>query len=205
MTGCHGSARVSWPVMIARMRKPVGLLAAALALGVFISLLKGTGGGARLQAGNISAPWLAIAFVAGALYKRPSRAAGAGLAATLAALVGFYAQQSPLADLGRGSLRFLGNPPQMYRFIVTPHLIIFVGAVVTGLVFGAFGSAWAGRRSRRAAAAIALCFVLEPFAWVAFGAAVGRRVFAPTWWLWISEIAVGLIALSAVLRRSPAD
>lgn len=76
--------------------------------------------------------------------------------ATLAAFIGFYAQQSPLADLDPGSLRFLSNPPQMYRFIVTPHLIVFVGGMVTGLVFGAFGSAWAARRSRRAAAAIAV-------------------------------------------------
>jgi hypothetical protein len=64
------------------MRKPVGRLAAALALGVVMSLLKRTGGGARLQAGNISAPWLAIAFAAGALYERPSRAAGAAHAET---------------------------------------------------------------------------------------------------------------------------
>ncbi len=188
--------------MIARVRNPVVLLAAALALGVVLSLLKGTGGGARLQAGNISAPWLAIAFVAGAVYKRPSRGAGAGLVATLAALLGFYAQQSPLADLNGGSLRFFSNPLQMYRFIVTPHLIIFVGGVVTGLAFGAFGSAWAARRSRGAAAAIAICFVLEPFAWVAFGAAAGRDTFPHAWWLWLSEIAVGVTALLAVLRRS---
>jgi hypothetical protein len=186
--------------MVARMRKPVGLLAGALALGVVMSLLKGTGGGARLQAGNISAPWLAIALVAGALYQRPSRAAGAGLLATLAALVGFYAQQSPLADLDRGSLRFLSNPPQMYRFIVTPHV-----GVGTGLVFGAFGSAWAVRRSRRAAAAIALCFVLEPFAWATFEVAVGRHIFPHTWWLWLSELAVGVMALPALLRRSRTD
>src|SRR5437763_16413015 len=118
----RGSSRVCSPVVISRIWEPVGLLAAALALGIVMSLLKGTGGGTRLEAGNISAPWLAIGFVAGALYKRPSRAAGAGLMATLAALVGFYAQQSPLADLNHESLRFLGNPAQMYRFIVTPHL-----------------------------------------------------------------------------------
>lgn len=187
------------------MRKPIGLLAAALALGVVMSLLKGTGGGTRLQAGNISAPWLAIGFVAGALYSRPSRAACAGLMATLAALVGFYAQQSPLADLDSASVRFLSDPPQMYRFIVTPHLIVFVGGVLTGLVFGAFGSAWAARRSRAAAAAIALCFVLEPFAWLAFGAAVRRPTFPHTWLLWLGEIAVGMIAIAALLRRSRTD
>jgi hypothetical protein len=85
------------------MWKPVGLLAAALALGVVMSVLKRTGGEARLQAGNISAPWLAIGFVAGAFCNRPSRAGGAGLMATMAALVGFYAQQSPLADLDSAS------------------------------------------------------------------------------------------------------
>ena len=38
----------------------------------------------------------------------------------------------------------------------SPHLIVFVVGMVTGLVFGAFGSAWAARRSRRAATAIAV-------------------------------------------------
>jgi hypothetical protein len=121
------------PVLITRAWKPVGLVAAALALGIVMSLLKGTGGGTRLQAGNISAPWLAIGFIAGALCRRPSQAAAAGLMATLAALVGFYAQQSPLADLDSASLRFLSNPQQVYRFIVTPHLIVFLGGVLSGL------------------------------------------------------------------------
>lgn len=187
--------------MIARIRKPVGLLAAALAFGVVMSVLKGTGGGVRLQAGNISAPWLAIAFVAGALYTQPGRAAGAGLTATLAALLGFYAEQSPLADLDFGTVRFLEDPLQMYRFIVTPHLIVFVGGLLTGLLFGRLGGAWAARRSRRAAAAIAACFLLEPFVWVAFGAAVGHHMFPSHWWLWLCEIAVGMLVLPTLLRR----
>jgi hypothetical protein len=188
--------------MIARLRKPAGLLAAALALGFVMSLLKGTGGGVRLQAGNISAPWLAIAFVAGALYEQPSRAASAGLMATVAALLGFYAQQSPLADLDRGSLDFLGHPAGMYRFIVAAHLIVFVGGVVTGPGFGAFGSAWAARRSRRAAAAIGLCFVLEPFAWITFGLLTGRHLLPQVWWLWLGEIAIGVTAMLAAWRWS---
>lgn len=188
--------------MVAGGRKLFGLFAAALALGFVMSLLKGSGGGVRLQAGNISAPWLAIAFVAGAFYRQASRAAGAGLMATLAALLGFYAQQSPLADLNRGSLRFLGDPSGMYRFIVAPHLVVFVGGMVTGLMFGAFGSAWAARRSRRAAAAIALCFVLEPFAWVSFGVLAGRHDFPQVWWLWLGEIAIGVTAMLAAWRWS---
>ena len=151
------------------MRKWLVIVGGALALGAVISLMKGTGGGARLQLGNLSAPWLAIAFVAGAFYKRPSRAAAAGVTATLASLVGFYAQQSPLVDLNQRSARFLSDPGQMYGFIVTAHRVVFLAGLATGLVFGAFGSAWAVRRSRRAAGAIALLFVLEPFAWRRLG------------------------------------
>jgi len=187
------------------MRSFISLTAAALALGAAMSLLKGTGGGIRLQAGNLSAPWLAIAFVAGAFYERPNWAAGAGLVATMAALVGFNAQQSLLADLDHGSLHFLGNPSEMYRFIVTPHLIVFVGGVISGVAFGLFGSAWAAHRSRRAAATVALCFVLEPLAWVAFGVATGRETSSHIWWLWPSEVSVGMIAILVLLRRSRAE
>ena len=151
--------------MIARIRKPVGLLAAALAFGVVMSVLKGTGGGVRLQAGNISAPWLAIAFVAGALYTQPGRAAGAGLTATLAALLWLLRRAEPLSRTRlSGLLRFLEDPLQMYRFIVTPHLIVFVGGLAHR---SAVRSAWrcmgrpslapSGRRDRSVLPARAVC------------------------------------------------
>jgi hypothetical protein len=188
--------------MFVRVRRLIFILLGACVLGVVMSVLKGSGGGARLEIGNISAPWLAIAFVAGAFYTRPGRASAAGLCATMAALVGFYGQQSPLADLDGDSLRFLTNPSTMYHCILAPHAVIFLGGALTGLALGALGSIWADRRSRHAAAAIALCFVLEPFAWIAFSVATSHQAAVHSWWLGIGEIAIGVTGMLAVVRRS---
>jgi hypothetical protein len=182
------------------MRRLIGVLVVAVALGVVMSLVKGAGAGARDQFGNLSTPWLAMAFLGGASYRRVGRAAGAGVLATLAALAGFYGAQSPLADFSAGSLTFLGHPGQMYDFIVAPHLPVFVGGLLSGVVLGALGTMWSARRSPLAAAAIALLFVCEPFAWIASGSAIGGSDPSRYWWIWLAEIAVGLTAMVAIVR-----
>lgn len=183
-----------------RVRRLAAIILGAVALGALLSLLKGAGGGARLQFGNLSAPWLAVGFFAGVCYKRVGRAAAAGVLATVAALSGFYAEQSPLGDFSSGSLTFLGHPAQMYDFIVAPHLVIFIAGILTGVLFGALGAAWATNRSRLAPVAVALLFVCEPFAWLGSGATSGGS-FGHYWWMWSAEMALGLAAIIVILRR----
>ncbi len=58
--------------------------------------LKGNGGGVRDAVGNVSAVWLLLPFLAGAAVSslRLTAAAVADLAATLAALTGFYSPRA---------------------------------------------------------------------------------------------------------------
>jgi hypothetical protein len=181
------------------VRRLAAIILGAVALGALLSLLKGVGGGARLQFGNLSAPWLAVGFFAGVCYRRVVPSAAAGVLATVAALCGFYAEQSPLGDFSSGSLTFLGHPAQMYDFIVTPHLVVFIGGILTGVLFGALGTAWATHRSRLAPGAVALLFVCEPFGWLGSGATSGGS-FGRYWWMWSAEIALGLAAIIVILR-----
>lgn len=184
-----------------KLRRPIVIAFAALAVGVAMSLLKGSGGGARLQLGNLSAPWLLVAFLAGSRYRRIGAAAGAGVLATIVALLGFYGEQSPIADFSGASVRFVEDPPQMWAFLVGPHGIVYAGGVATGLLFGALGHAWAARGSRLALGALAVAFLAEPVAQLGAGAMIGGGdALQRYWWLWLGEIVLGFVLLRAGLR-----
>lgn len=83
-----------------RQRRLVIAFFAALSFGVVVAVLNGQGAGVRDALGNLSAPWLLVAFIGGACSRRGRWAPLAGLTATLAALAGFYAAESRLLDLG---------------------------------------------------------------------------------------------------------
>jgi hypothetical protein len=86
--------------MTGRRKLPIAVLL-ALCFGVVMAVMKGEGIGARDALGNLSAPWLLVAFIGGACPRRVCWAPLGGLAATIAALAGFYAAESRLLDLGR--------------------------------------------------------------------------------------------------------
>jgi hypothetical protein len=171
-------------------RKVGAVIVAAATFGALAALVKGQGGGVRDALGNISAPWLLLAFLAGTVWPRARVAALCGLGATLIALAAFYAAESVILDLGPHSwivdlqLTFRGG-----------HAY-FVEAVLSGPIFGALGGIWARRRSVLAAAAIILAFVGEPLAvWLfqrraGFSGGSGLLTHYPL--MWASEIAIGL-------------
>src|SRR5438552_11928648 len=83
----------------------LAILAAALAFGVFAAWAKGQDGDgvstlAQLRAdlGNVSAPWLLVAFLAGTRSSRLWPGALLGLAATMIGLFGFYLFTSLVVD-----------------------------------------------------------------------------------------------------------
>jgi hypothetical protein len=174
----------------------------AAAFGALLAAVKGEGGGVRLAFGNVSAPWLLVAFLAGARVPRAGRAAALGVLATFAALVGFYAEPSPLLGLDARSLSFLGDPAQVFRFIVATHTAIFLGGAISGAAFGALGGLWARQRTPIAPRVMAAMFIAEPFAWLAFAALRGGGVGFMTHeaWLWVAEVALGLAGLLAATR-----
>jgi hypothetical protein len=137
----------------------------------------------------LSAPWLALPFVAGATQREPRRAALLGLACTYAALAGYGLMTlSPVenAHLTAASVSgFLSSERQ-----------VFIGGVVTGPVFGWFGQQWRTRRALLGAFATAAALCLEPL--------VRRASMSPIRFrgVWIAEVAAGLaLAAFAALSR----
>src|SRR6185437_5872202 len=144
----------------------------------------------------LSAPWVVLAFVAGATQRDPRRAALLGLACTYAALLGYAVMTlSPVenAHLTVASLR---------GFLVSERGVL-VGGIVTGPLFGWFGQQWRTRRAVVGALVTAAALCLEP---------VARRVtIDPIQYrdVWLAEVAAGLALAAAVLagrhrRRSQA-
>jgi Family of unknown function (DUF6518) len=134
----------------------------------------------------LSAPWVVLAFVAGATQRDPRRAALLGLGCTYAALLGYAVMTlSPVegAHVTAATLR---------GFIVSERLVL-IGGVVTGPLFGWFGQQWRTRRAIAGALVTAACLCLEPLA---------RKVtIDPITYrdVWIGEVAIGLALAAAVL------
>lgn len=174
----------------------------AIAFGVVMAVLKGQGTGARDALGNLSAPWLLIAFLGGAYSPRARLAPLAGLAATLAALAGFYAAESRVLDLGTHSwlidLRLTFQAGRVY----------LLTALLSGPIFGALGGLWAKRRSALAAGIVAAMFVCEPL--IVWFYQRGRNDVGGTGlltnypWMWATEILAGVGGLFLIARATQA-
>jgi hypothetical protein len=175
------------------------VLGLAAAFGVTSAVVKGNGSGLRDAIGNISAVWLLLPFLAGAAggTRRPATAALAGLAATLAALCGFYFAESFVLDLG--------PHPWLTDLALTmttvQHYAEF--ALLSGPIFGALGFGWRQRSSLMAAGLLGAAFVLEPGAWWLYARQVGGGTAYPVPGypaLWLGEIAVGIAVFALLVR-----
>lgn len=179
-------------------RKVALLLLAAVAFGVLVAVVKGQDTGVRDTLGNTSAPWVVVPFLAGTAFKRLWPAALVGLAATLAAFLGFYLAEAAVLDLGDHpwyvDLRLTLGSGHMYE----------QWGLLSGSVYGALGGLWASRRTLVAPIAVGLAFVFEPlivFVLVRAGMWGGGGLFDHTW-LWMSEVAIGLAAIAYVVFRT---
>ena len=134
------------------------LMIVAGAFGAFESVFKGNGAGVRDGIGNLSAPWVILPLLAGALGSRGSISLGAvvGLLTTLAALVGFYLANAFVLDLGpHSSLHDIGLTLDVGN-------LWFKAGALSGPAMGALG-AWASRRGGIVVAWTAVGLVLfEP-------------------------------------------
>jgi hypothetical protein len=127
----------------------------------------------------LSAPWLVLAFAAGAT-QRSRRAA---------ALLGFGCTVSALAGYGLMTLSPVENA-QLSLVSATAFLsserLVFAGAVLTGPLFGLVGRAWRCRRSLAAGLVTAALACLEPLAHSGAGEAIRFRTVS------LGEVAAGL-------------
>ena len=160
-------------------RRLVTVLVGAFAFGVVAALLKGQSGDGRAlvsqvrsELGNLSAPWVLIAWVAGTRTDRIWRGALLGLAATLVALVGFYVVSGIVEEMGNdvvsSSLRW-----------ISANRVYFEAGIVSGPVFGAFGAWWARRRSPSALVVVGLLLLGEPLVLWVTGAVFPNGVLSP--------------------------
>ena len=148
---------------------------------------------------SLSAPWLLLAFLAGATQRNPWHAALLGLGATFAALVGYFLlTDSPL----EGAQYSLGNT---HGFFVSNAPVV-LGGIVTGPLFGWFGQQWRTRRAIAGALLAAAAFCLEPLArraavrpihMLGHGYAVTNPIGSHS--VVLAEIALGLALAVAVL------
>ncbi len=149
----------------------------------------------------LSAPWLAIAFLAGCTQRTPRRGALLGLAATAAALAGYWLMtDSPV----EGARYTLANA---HGFFVSNAFVV-VGGLVTGPLFGWFGQQWRTRRALLGALVTAAALCLEPLARHipvgvvhAFGSgyAVANPIGSNA--VILAEVAAGLVLAAALLVR----
>jgi hypothetical protein len=145
----------------------------------------------------LSAPWLLLAFAAGATQRVARRAAILGLAATLAALVGYALMTlSPIenAQLSVAAIEgFVRSDP-----------LTFIGGIVTGPLFGWFGHRWRIDHSWRAALVTAATFCLEPLAHLAVRRPIASSTVAYSGVL-VGAALVLYIAVTTLRRSYPSS
>jgi hypothetical protein len=166
------------------MRKRLLLLIAFVlagwAFGVLDSRIPMPSSSTVFWLGNLGSTWLVLPFFAGWAQGSRPWALGAGLAASVASMVGFF---------------LLGGAwgPASFAFVAS---WIVVGALA-GAVYGLFGEAWGRSRALLDGLALALPFVLEPWAWsLGLGYSQGPL---PVWYV---ETAAGMVLLAWVVLAS---
>jgi hypothetical protein len=190
------------------VRRILWLLTAAVVFGAVESIVKGDGAGVRDGIGNLSAPWVMVPFLAGAVGARGRVARGAaiGLLTTLAALLGFYLTNAFVLDLGpHSSVHDLG-------LTLGAGTLWFKAGALSGPVMGAAG-AWAARVGRFAVAGTVVATVLlEPLAvYVAYRGSGGFFAGGNGAWngVYAAEAIVGaaaaaaLVGAQAIRHRAP--
>jgi hypothetical protein len=131
-------------VSVTGAKRLASALLAAAALGILVGAVKGNDAGLRAGIGNLSAPWLLVAFLPSLRCRSVVSGAVTGLLSTGVALAAFYATLTMIlaGHLGGGGyVREVGVETAANR-------VYFLAGVVTGPLFGALG-AWVGRRHPR--------------------------------------------------------
>ena len=133
---------------------------------------------------QVSAPWLIVPFAFGCTQVRPRRAMLIGLAATQSALGGYFATTlSPIEGAHAGYAAIAG--------LLRSNLVIIVGGLIGGPLYGLLGQRWRVHRSWGSAAFVAGALCLEPVARLGVG-----QLIPPTT-VWGVEVALGAAAATA--------
>jgi Family of unknown function (DUF6518) len=187
-------------------RPALAALVMGAAFGVAAGLFKGNETGLRAAFGNLSAPWLLVAFLPALRCSSLLRGAVAGLFSTWVALLGFYASLTVVLA------GHLGGGGYAAELLVESRAnrIYFLAGLVTGPLLGAVG-AWVGRRDRRAAWLWAGALLAGEVGVVAL--ASGHQLAPPPlyfrwgvddWRPYLVECSLGLVVMLAAIPRRTA-
>jgi hypothetical protein len=136
----------------------------------------------------LSAPWLALAFLAGCTQREAKRAALLGIGCTFSALIGYGVMTlSPIENAHVSTVAVAGFIRSSQR--------VFIGALLTGPLFGWFGYRWRVQRAWLGALATAAVLCFEPLAHSLAGSPIRSSTVLMT------EVAVG-IAMAAYVAGS---
>ena len=105
----------------------------------------------------LSAPWILLAFVAGATQRDPKRAALLGLACTYAALLGYGVMTLSPVESAHITMATV-------RGFVYSERNVFIGGLATGPLFGWFGQQWRSGKMLAGALLVAAALCFEPLA-----------------------------------------
>ena len=176
----RAAAEVKYVKMPRRLLLIVAFMLAGWAFGVLDSRLPVPSSSTVFWLGNLGSTWLVLPFLAGWVQRSRPWALAGGLLASVASMVGFFLLGGAW---GPASLAFVAS-------------WILVGALA-GAVYGLFGESWGRSRALLDGLALALPFVLEPWAWsLGLGYSQGRLP------VWYAETAVGLLLLVWVIVAS---
>lgn len=147
------------------------VLVAALAFGLVAAWAKAQGGVSHLaelrsDLGNLSTPWVLVAFLAGTTCSRLRTGALIGLLATALALFSFYLWNAIVQDLGgQGFFDEL-------HIELSANRGYLEGGVITGPLFGALGAWWQRTRTLRASVVAGALLTAEPLVLLVLGTVV---------------------------------
>lgn len=136
----------------------------------------------------LSAPWIVLAFLAGATQRDPRRAALLGLACTYVALLGYGVMTLSPAEGAHLTVASV-------RGFAYSERNVFIGGIATGPLFGWFGQQWRSGRAVFGGLLVAAALCLEP---LARRLSVNPIRFQA---VTIAEVAAGLLFGAAVLTR----
>jgi uncharacterized protein DUF6518 len=188
------------------VKKVLATLLAAGAFGVAAGMFKGDAPGLRGGIGNLSAPWLLVAFLPALPCRTARRGALMGLASTAMALSGFYLALTVILTGHLGG----GGHVRELLVEVGANRVYFIAGLVTGPLFGAAG-AWVGRRRPDLATPVAGSLLAGEI--VAVALAQGHQLApAPLYFVWAVDawppyvaeclLGLGIIAAAVARRRS---
>ena len=162
---------------------------AAVAFGVVAAVLKGTHAGVRQVYGNMSAPWLALAFLPARYARSVPRGAVLGLVATAIGLGGYCLATGVISDLGHHGV--FGDLRLEFR----ANRYWFEWGLLSGPVLGAFG-AWSVRlRLATPLIVTGALLAIEPLALFVWSRVPVTNGVVPGW----ADQPVGPFAIEAIV------